>query len=188
MVTQEKNHLCPTSDIAAYIDGELSPGSELQMDLHLARCAACSEELNRQKQFLLCLDGSLKAGDGVELPEGFTRSVVARAEANVRGLRQPHEVYNAIFVSAAIAIFILFAAGSGAGSFVDSSYAAVERISIVVSFIGHLVYDLSLGIAVVVKAAAGQARADILVMVLLSAVLAPLTALLCRRMLRVGRA
>ena len=40
---------CPTGDIAAYIDGELSPDHESELDLHFADCSVCTYEMNQQK-------------------------------------------------------------------------------------------------------------------------------------------
>ena len=53
---------------------------------------------------------------------------------------------------------------------------------------GHFVYDLSLGVAIVLRSFATQFRADVVLTVLLSIVLAAPTIFLSRRVLRVGRA
>jgi predicted anti-sigma-YlaC factor YlaD len=179
---------CAAVDIAAYLDGELSFEDERELEDHFSICSNCSEELNHQKQFLCCLDASLKNEHDLELPPDFARSVVANAEANVTGLRRPSEVYNSLFVCAALALFILFAAGAGANEILGRAYDVIDRVTIVGGFFTHLVYDIFLGIAIVVRSFAAQFRVDIIMAVLLSIFLAAPTVFLSRKVLRVGRA
>ena len=42
---------CPTPDIAAYIDGELTPEAQLQLEYHLAACRVCSDRAKSAKTF-----------------------------------------------------------------------------------------------------------------------------------------
>ena len=69
-----QNITCPSNEIAAYIDGELSLSHELELDAHFAHCQVCSNELNQQKLFLRQLDASLKHESELELPENFAFS------------------------------------------------------------------------------------------------------------------
>jgi anti-sigma factor RsiW len=179
---------CPSSEIAAYIDGELEQGRESLFEAHLAGCAVCSEELNHQKQFLLCLDSSLRNEKELELPHDFARSVVANAEANVSGLRQPSEIYNFLFVCITIGLFVLFAAGASAREILGGTYAVFDQAAVVAAFVGHLVYDLFLGIAIVLRSFTAQFRVDVVLTVLASILLLVPTVFLSRKMLRVGRA
>ena len=57
---------CPSPEIAAYIDGELSSERELELEFHLIGCDLCSAELNAQKLFLCALDSSLQAEPEIE--------------------------------------------------------------------------------------------------------------------------
>src|SRR5215207_7269746 len=82
---------CPRIEIAAYVDGELSPREEFDLEMHFAVCETCSAELNEQKKLLYALDFALENEDEIELPENFTKVVVATAESNVKGLRCPRE-------------------------------------------------------------------------------------------------
>src|SRR5687767_7691259 len=93
--------VCPSPELSAYIDGELSPREELELEVHLAECRTCADELNLQKSFLNALDSSLDDEIEIPLPKNFTKSVVANAESRVNGLRHPHEWRNAAFICVA---------------------------------------------------------------------------------------
>ena len=71
--------VCPTGEIAAYIDGELSPREELDLEMHFAVCRLCAAELNEQKKLLCALDFALEDEREIELPENFARVIVAAA-------------------------------------------------------------------------------------------------------------
>src|ERR1041385_2648105 len=101
---------CPSPEIAAYIDGELSPTDELTLEGHLLSCCICAEELNAQKELVNELNISLDRE--LELPADFTKRIVAHAESNVNGLRRPGEWLNAVFVCVALLFFILFSLGA----------------------------------------------------------------------------
>src|SRR5690349_11921217 len=85
---------CPSIEIASYLDGELSPDLELQLEAHLAKCVICTQELNDQKHFINALNNSLI--DGPDLPTDFTKRIVTNAESGVSGLRQKKERLNAV--------------------------------------------------------------------------------------------
>ena len=188
-VTQiDRSNACPSPDIAAYIDGELDAEREIRLDAHFYQCAVCTAELNSQKQFLLCLDAGLKDKKELELPASFAKRVAVNAEANVSGLRRPSEFFNSIFICIAILLFILFASGADAGKVLSGGYLVVEQALAVGGVFGHLIYDLFLGVAIVIRGFATQFRADVLITILLLCVLAAPTILLSRRVLRVRRA
>jgi len=46
---------CPSPEISAYIDGELSEHDELRFEMHVAVCRICNDDLNLQKSFLNAL-------------------------------------------------------------------------------------------------------------------------------------
>jgi hypothetical protein len=158
------------------------------LDAHFYQCAVCTAELNSQKQFLLCLDAGLRDQKEIELPASFAKRVAVNAEAHVSGLRRPSEFFNSIFICIAILLFILFASGADAGKVLSGSYVALDQFLAVAGVLGHLIYDLFLGVAVVIRAFATQFRADVLITILLSCVLAAPTIFLSRRVLRVRRA
>src|SRR6476660_6545325 len=93
---------CPTGEISAYIDGELTPAEEMSLEMHLAGCPACVSDLNAQKQFLRALDMSLVDTGELKLPENFTRTDAKTAESRVSGLRRSNEVRNAVLICSAL--------------------------------------------------------------------------------------
>ncbi|HVF46149.1 MAG TPA: zf-HC2 domain-containing protein, partial [Pyrinomonadaceae bacterium] len=151
---------CSPDEIAAYIDGELDPAREVEMDAHFSLCRDCVRELNQQKQFLCSLSSALGNDGEVELPPGFTKLIVANAESNVNGLRRPTEVYNAVFICAGLALFVLFALGSETNGIFDRALTFLDQIGAVGGFIGRIVYSMFHGAAVIVRSLASLVRLD----------------------------
>jgi len=145
---------CPSLEIAAYIDGELDAEAEARFESHLSTCRVCGQELNDQKNFINALNGSL--GSGLELPADFTRRVVASAESGVSGLRQGKERLSAMFVCCALFFFVLFTLGAGAPGAFASALGVFARAGAVASFLAHVLYDISLGVVVILRTISGQ--------------------------------
>lgn len=141
---------CPRAEIAAYIDGELTPREELELELHLASCKNCLTELNEQKKLLHALDFALEENE-IELPENFTKVVVANAESRVSGLRRPKERFNALFICATLSLLVFAGFGSEAQSVLASSGVVVEQFLAVGGFIFHLAYDVAVGATVILR-------------------------------------
>ncbi len=154
---------CPTFEIAAYIDGELDLARELELETHFSACPVCSEELNHQKQFLCTLNSSLRSEDEIELPKDFTKQIVANAESNVVGLRNSRERLNAVFIVAALALFVLFALGGEAGSLVAGFRTVLDQTAAVAGFVGRLVYSFFVGITVVTRAMAAPFQTGLMI-------------------------
>lgn len=178
---------CPVDEIASYIDGDLDLERESFMDAHFAECMACTEELNLQKQFLCSLESSLKKDSEVALPADFTRQIVANAESTVSGLRRPRERFNAVFICAGLMLFILFALGTDATRLLSGVGAAFEASAAIANFFGHFVYDLFIGLTIVLRTFAVQIRPEISAAVIL-AIAFVLIALISERVLRTRRA
>lgn len=161
-MTLEPNfNTCPADEISAYIDGELDAVLEFEMDLHFAGCEMCSRELNEQKHFLRSLDFGLGHEREIELPANFTKLIVANAESTVSGLRRPTERFNALFICSGLLLFVLFAMGAEAGKLFQGLSVIIEQAAAVGSFFGHLIYSVFVGIAIIIRAVAGQFRADV---------------------------
>ncbi len=188
MKMRANNMFCPTDEIASYIDGELDAAREREVDAHFAECAACSDELNLQKQFLRNLESSLKQEGDVVLPADFTRKVVANAESTVSGLRRPRERFNAIFICAGLMFFILFALGTDAGRVLGGAGAVVDQIATVGSFFGHFIYSFFLGVMIVVRTCATQIRPDALAAVVIAVLMVISIGFVSQRLLRMRRA
>lgn len=151
---------CPRREIAAYIDGELSPRDEIELEKHVAACRLCATELNEQKRLLCALDFALEGEREIRLPENFARVVVANAESAVSGLRSPNERFNAGFVVAAL--FLLFLVGLGGE--VKTLAAAFthfgEQIFTVSVFTAHLIYNVAVGASIILRTFGSQVIFD----------------------------
>lgn len=183
-----KDPACPVDEIASYIDGELGPVRELEVEAHFAECTACADELNLQKQFLCGLEASLKRPDELALPRDFTKHIVANAESTVSGLRRPRERFNAVFICAGLMLFILFALGTDAGRLLGALSAAVDKVAAIGLFFVHLIYDLFIGITIVMRSFVGRVPGDVFAAVLLVIVVTALIAVVSQRVLRMRRA
>lgn len=146
----KKLNECPRAEIAAYIDGELAPVEELELEIHFVACKDCAEELNQQKKLLCALDFALEE-DEIELPENFTKVVVANAESRVSGLRRQNERFNALFICSALSLLVFAGFGSEAQSVLASSGVVVEQFLAVGAFIAHLAYDVAIGATVILR-------------------------------------
>jgi len=148
---------CPSEEISSYIDGELTPSRELELEMHFASCESCRAELNLQKKFLIALDHALESEAEVDLPANFTRLVVANAESRVSGLRRRSERFNAFFVCSGLFLIIIFALGaSGSNTARDAVFVVFEKIAAVASFAVHMVYDVAVGAVVILRSLASR--------------------------------
>jgi anti-sigma factor RsiW len=149
--TLQNQSKCPRIEIAAYVDGELSPREELDLEMHFAACPTCSAELNEQKKLLSALDFALENEKQIELPENFTKVVVANAESNVQGLRCPRERNRALLVCAALFLLIFIGLGAETSQTFASFATITEKLWAVGSFFVHLVHDISIAAAVIFR-------------------------------------
>ncbi len=188
MVMRADNFTCPSDEIAAYIDGELTLTRELELDEHFIECSACADELNQQKKFLCQLDLSLKQENDLDLPADFIKTIIANAESTVTGLRHPREQFNAMFICAGLFLFVFFAAGADAGHMLRGFTVAFEQVVAVGSFFGHLIYSVFIGVSIILRSFAAQFRYDLAVAVVLTAASAGCLIFISRRVLRMRRA
>ncbi len=152
---QVRSNGCPTMEIASYVDGELDPARELELENHFASCGSCADELNLQKQFLCALSSTLTGESEIELPANFAEKIVANAESSVSGLRKPIERFNALFICSALLLFVLFAIGADASALVGRGVDILDKISAVGGFVGHVIYSILLGVGVVLRSLTG---------------------------------
>ena len=147
-----KNQIsCPREEIAAYLDGELAPREELNLELHFAACQICNAEINAQKTLLSALDFSFEKTDEIELPENFTRIVVANAESNVQGLRCPRERNRALFVCAAMFLLLVFGLGAETSKTFADFGTITEQFLAVGGFFAHLISNLTIAATVILR-------------------------------------
>ncbi len=154
IITTEK--VCPLTKIAAYVDGELSPREELELELHLANCQSCAAELNEQKKLLCALDFALEKEAEIELPVNFTKIVVANAESKVNGLRCPRERFKALFAGSLLFLAVILGLGGRIEAVLNTYVKFGEQIFAVGAFALHLIYDVSIGTAVILRSLDNQ--------------------------------
>ncbi len=150
---------CPrTSLTAAYLDGELEPAAADEFDEHARACPACSTALLEQRQLLCLLDSAFDQTfeNRVQLPEGFTRQLRARAQNDLSGVRDARERRRALKICAAL----------GAAAFALLGYAAFDAVtgpalraasaaSGMLGVAGRASAEAGTGAGVVLKAVAG---------------------------------
>lgn len=145
---------CIPESLTAYLDGELLPGEEAELELHLLECARCRTELNDQKAFMGELTRSLEHPAFVDVPEDFTRSVVVNASSNVNGLRRRNEILRAAFIC--IGLLAIAASASG-GDVLGSASAATDKLFAIVDIVFHAVKDLVIGVSVLLRSLSSNA-------------------------------
>lgn len=143
--------VCPKVEIAAYIDGELLPREELDLEMHFAACRPCTAELNEQKKLLCALNFALEDEREIELPENFTKVIVVAAESNVSGLRRPQERFKAFFICAALTLLVLLGLGSETGTVLNTFWKLGVQILAVFGFVSHLIYDIAIGTVIILR-------------------------------------
>lgn len=150
--TAKKETTCSHTQIIAYIDGDLSPREEIELEKHLAVCKECLDELNEQKKLLCALDFALDEHEKeLELPEDFTKVIVTNAESNVSGLRRPQERFKALFVCSTLFLMVLLGLGEETGNYFRTSEGFVGQIWAVGGFAINLTHDLAVGIVVILR-------------------------------------
>ncbi len=183
-----QNITCPSDEIAAYIDGELTLAHELELDSHFADCQVCSNELNQQKLFLRHLDASLKHESDLELPKNFTKQIVANAESTVSGLSRPRERFNALFICAGLALFALFTMGVESGNLFGRFSVILEKTAAVADIFGHAIYSFFVGMAVIVRTVASESQIGLAAVITISIVSTVFYLLVSRKALSARRA
>jgi Predicted integral membrane protein len=146
---------CPRSELAAYIDGELAPGEEMALEMHLAVCDVCRAQLNEEKKLLCALDYALEEKPEIHIPKDFAKVVATRAESSVSGLRNRKERPTALFLCVSLALFALIGFGTETGHFAAVFFGVFEKIAAVVLFSAHLLYDVAFGTVVILRSISG---------------------------------
>lgn len=147
---------CPRTRLAAYIDGELLPHEELELEMHLAGCKTCAAELNEQKKMFRALDFALENQREIELPANFTAVVIANAQSKVSGLRCPRERLRALFVCSILFLLVVLGLGWKIEAVLNTYVRFAGQIFAVVGFAFHLIYDVSIGTAVILRSLGNQ--------------------------------
>lgn len=143
--------VCPRGEIAAYLDGELSPSEELLLEQHFTGCQTCLDELNLQKRLLSALDFAFENRSEIELPKNFTKVVVANAESSVKGLRSKKERFWALSLGSAFFLLTVIGLGAESNQVFDKFSVFCGQFLAVGSFLIHTIFDVAVGFAVILR-------------------------------------
>ena len=157
-ISNKDRTACHIEEIIAYLDGELDESSIALLDNHLAVCDSCIDEFRLQQRLLAELETALIADAGVELPKNFAQVVAARAQSDLRGVRDPGERRRAFSLCAVLLILSVALLGGAAAS--ESVLGPARLIwrsaAALLSFLGHALYAAGAGIAVLSRGIGGH--------------------------------
>ncbi len=179
-----KTRDCPSDDIAAYVDGELSLAAASELERHVDACPDCAQGLRDQRQFLSLLSSSLDTPWPDSLPVDFAKRVVSNAESTVAGLRRPNELLTSVCICSALLLFSLFAFGREALVIVSAVGSIGESLFAVGAFVVRAASGLVFSVAVVSRSLASSLEPGILVVLATLLIAAVLAMGSCKRMAR----
>lgn len=154
--TIEPIEVCPRTEIAAYLDGELAPADEFRLDHHFANCKKCLDELNAQKKMLSALDFAFDNDEEIKLPKNFAKVVATTAESEVRGLRSKKERFRALYLCSALFLIVIIGLGAETEKVFFAFGKFGEQIWTIAEFVFHLIYNLTIGLSVVARSLSQQ--------------------------------
>ena len=154
----QNNQACRSEEIIAYLDGDLGVEASALLEEHLTECSRCAGELKAQERLLRELEFALAEDISVEMPENFAQVVAARAQSDLSGVRAPRERRRAFYLCATLAVvaFMLL----GGATFGESIFSPLRSVwkcfAAIFSFLGHALYDLGAGLAVISRGVGGH--------------------------------
>jgi len=152
--------ICPrTSLTAAYLDGELERAAADEFDAHTRECPDCSTALLEQRRLLCLLDSAFDQTfeKRVELPEGFTRQLRARAQNDLSGVRDARERRRVLKICAVLGLAAFALLGYAAFDAVTGpALRAASAASATLGVAGRASAEAGTGAGVVLKAVAGH--------------------------------
>jgi anti-sigma factor RsiW len=143
--------VCPRDDIAAYVDGELSPDASAVLELHIDDCGICRRSLRQQRQLLAALSASLRVEEDVELPGNFARVIVSNAQSSVSGLRRPGELFTSVFICAVLFLVAILSIGPDLPIVASALTVAGENLLALGSYLLKFSLCIAYALAVVVR-------------------------------------
>lgn len=150
--TAKNKEICPRSEIALYLDGELTPAAEITLEKHLAECKSCLAELNLQKKMFSALDFAFDDKfEEIELPVNFAKVVATAAESNVSGLRSKKERLLALFLCSAMFLAVIFGLGAETEKVFGVFKTFADQSVAVLGFVFHFVYGVTIGLSIILK-------------------------------------
>lgn len=151
-----QNNSCPRTEIAEFLDGELGSAAELEFERHVENCGLCEKELKRQEKLLCVLNASLQTANDLELPANFTEIIISHAENGVSGLRRPRERFNALLICFGLILLSIAGFGGKISGLFDAPGNFLEQTAAVGNLIFRFVYDIALGVTIVLRSLCSQ--------------------------------
>lgn len=184
-----------SSEVAAYLDGELDAAACLVFEEHTKECSSCRARLNEQRRLLAVLDGAFGDFSGARfgresndnrLPANFARVVTARAMTDMTAVRSRVEGRRALRVCAWLVCLVCALSGITAlaakleivGSLLRL-FASVARVT------GQALYEVCMSLAVLLRVLRGHLTQESHVFVVSACVLFAASLILLWRL--VGR-
>lgn len=154
--TEQFNNSCPSAEIAAYIDGELSPAAEMELEKHFTVCGDCLKEFNEQKKLLFALDFALEEKTEIVLPKNFAKTIVINAESRVSGLRRREERFRALYLCAILFLLIIVGLGRETEAVFSAAAVFAEQIFAVANYTIHLIFNIAVALTTILRIISGQ--------------------------------
>ena len=147
-----QNELCRPTEIAAYVDGELNAVAQLSLETHLDECDHCREELRNHRRLICELDAALDKSSELQMPDGFSRLVAARASSDMSGVRSAVENRRALVICLILGIagFVLVGATLPRAGFLKLRNL-VEGFKALISLLGNAIYDGFVSVSVIIR-------------------------------------
>ncbi|HKS29393.1 MAG TPA: zf-HC2 domain-containing protein [Pyrinomonadaceae bacterium] len=144
---------CRSTEVAAYLDGELGAGALLAFEEHLKECSSCAGKLEEQRRLLCTLDMAFSDEKTLSLPADFARVVTAHAQMDMSGVRERRERGRALSLSLILALFSFALLGSAALS--DSVFEPVRVFGRLAGtgfgILWRAIYDAGATLAVIMR-------------------------------------
>lgn len=145
-----QQHECQREQTAAYLDGDYDVLSGALFEEHLHGCPVCRAGLNAQRLFICELDSALAQTPNLPLPQNFAQIVAARAESDMRGVREGIEYRRALrfcLILALAAFALLGVAASKALYF--SGWEVVNKALGAFGLLWSTLRDAAVGLTVI---------------------------------------
>jgi anti-sigma factor RsiW len=143
------------SGLHAFLDGDLPSSEAAEFESHIIGCERCSEAFEIHQQ----LDGEFEnlPSAPIELPKDFSKVVAANAESQVNGLRKSSERRTTVAIIGGLAVVLFVFLGVNIQPVISVLSFVVEGVGAIVSVIGGFIFNLCLGVVVILRVAATQA-------------------------------
>jgi hypothetical protein len=164
--SENSNQYC--SKLNAFLDGELLSDDVSAFETHLNSCESCSTEVELHRSLEIDID--TLPPEAIEIPKDFSRVVAVKAESQVSGLRKSSERSATFKIVASLGVILLLLLGSSVGAATGFLTFLFDRIVSVLSVIGSFIFNLLLGIFVILRVATTRFEFDSTSFLFLSAI------------------